>query len=298
MSASEVEPPEVRAEGPRVDLVVTTIGRPRELGRLLASIEDQGLVGLRVLVADQSGGPDVARVIEAFADRLDVLRVDSSRGASAGRNAAMAYATAPIVAFPDDDCWYPAGFLGAAIDWLEANPASDGLLTRWEDPDGEAGGTRWDRDAGPVDRRNIWTRGNTASTFLRRPVVEAVGQFDESIGVGSPGPWQSGEETDFLIRAVDLGFRVHYEPSMALYHPDKLRLLPAGEIAARGRAYARGMGRVLRLRGYSILFVAGWVARAAAGFGRAVLQRRRDRAAYYWALLLGRLEGWLGVTVP
>lgn len=279
-----------------LDLVVTTIGRPAELRRLLASIERQGVHGLRVLLADQSGTEEIAAIAESFANRLAIHRLVSRRGASTGRNAALALVQAPIIAFPDDDCWYPDGFLAQALGWLDAHPAYDGLLTRWEDPLGEVGGTRWDAAAGPVDRHNIWTRGNTASTFLRLPVVKAVGDFDVTIGVGSEGPWQSGEETDYLIRALDLGFGIHYQPSMALYHPDKLRYLPPRDVVGRGRAYARGMGRVLRLRGYGPAFAGMWIGRALVGAARAVALGRRQRAAYYWALVLGRLEGWLGVT--
>ena len=38
--------------------------------------------------------------------------------------------------------------------------------------------------------------------FLRRRVVERVGEFDETLGVGAGTPYGSCEESDYLIRAV------------------------------------------------------------------------------------------------
>ena len=49
---------------------------------------------------------------------------------------------------------------------------------------------------------NLWNRAISFTIFLRRDVVEAVGPFDEELGLGSGRPWASGEETDYLIRAV------------------------------------------------------------------------------------------------
>ena len=85
---------------------------------------------------------------------------------------------------------------------------------------------------------------NSATTFLRRDVVERVGQFDERLGLGSPDPWASGEEVDYLIRAIDAGARIEYDPSLVVRHavvPDDSRI---------GYRDGATVGYLLRKHGY------------------------------------------------
>ena len=278
----------------QVDLVVTTRDRPAELERLLGSLLAQTHRDLAVIVTDQSDDDASANVLAGFTPRLRLTTLRSAPGAARGRNAGLAHVSADIVGFPDDDCWYPPRLLEQVVATIDGRPDLDGLLCRWVDPDGDTGGTRWDRARGPVDRFNVWNRGNTASTFLRRHVVDEVGTFDERLGVGSDGPWQSGEETDYLLRALRAGFRIEYEPSLELYHPDKARTLPPDELIDRGRRFARGMGRVLALHGYPRSFVARVAARAAAASARELAKGDLARSRYHLARLRGLREGWRG----
>ena len=55
--------------------------------------------------------------------------------------------------------------------------------------------------------------------FLRRELVERVGAFDEALGLGSGTRFASGEETDYLVRALRSGARLAYEPSLVITHP-------------------------------------------------------------------------------
>ncbi|MGK5558747.1 glycosyltransferase family 2 protein, partial [Actinomadura kijaniata] len=72
---------------PRIAVIVTTVGRPRLLDRLLLSLAGQTLPPARVLVVDQGRRPGTAAVVGHRSDRLAVHRVTSPGGTSAGRNA-------------------------------------------------------------------------------------------------------------------------------------------------------------------------------------------------------------------
>ena len=72
---------------------------------------------------------------------------------------------------------------------------------------------------GQVTLATVWHGGNSASIFLRRSVLTAAGPFDERLGLGSGTPWTSGEEIDYLIRALRTGARVEYDPSLVVTHP-------------------------------------------------------------------------------
>ena len=101
----------VPRELPSFDLVVATVGRADELGRLLDSLEAQDYPSLRVVVVDQN---DDLRAADLLAGRpLELVHLQSETGLSRARNVALEHVSADVVAFPDDDCVYPPGLLAA-----------------------------------------------------------------------------------------------------------------------------------------------------------------------------------------
>lgn len=124
-------------------------------------------------------------------------------------------------------------------------------------------------------------------------MVDRVGRFDETLGLGSGTPWGSGEEGDYLIRAVNCGFALTYRPEITIFHDDK-----ASTYDERGRiraySYSMGLGRLLRKHRYPWWFVGYQCMRPCGGALAALLRGRTDRARYHFAVLRGRFEGWTG----
>ncbi len=119
-------------------------------------------------------------------------------------------------------------------------------------------------------------------------MVERVGPFDERLGLGSGEPWSSGEEIDFLIRALRAGAQIEYEPSLVVRHR-------VGVDDARiGLRDGASVGYLLRKHGYSPLVVGRMLVRPAGGALRALVRRDGNRARYYAATLRGRVRGYLG----
>ena len=85
--------------------------------------------------------------------------------------------------------------------------SSDGILKR----------QRFDAASGRVVQRNVWQRHISFAMFFRRDSVGDL-TYDERLGVGAETMWGSGEETDFLLRTLQRGQFVQYEPSIAVYH--------------------------------------------------------------------------------
>ena len=82
----------------------------------------------------------------------------------------------------------------------------------------ERSSASWKPDAAILTDDNLWNRANLVRDLPPAGVVERVGAFDERLGLGSPEPWSSGEETDYLIRAVRAGARIEYDPSLVVRH--------------------------------------------------------------------------------
>ena len=269
---------------PSFDLVVATVSRSRELGDFLDSLEAQSYPGVRVIVVDQNDDERVAEVIAGR--RLPVLHRRSVLGLSRARNVGLREVEADLVAFPDDDCIYPPGILGRVAASFVDDPGLDGLTGRTEDSAG-ATSASWKHDPALLTEDNHWNRANAASIFLRSELVGSIGEFDERMGLGSSEPWSSGEETDYLIRALRAGARIRYDPGIVIEHD------VSADDARVGYRDGASVGYLLRKHRYSRRVVARMLVRPAGGALLAVARRDPARARYYVASVRGRLSGYL-----
>ena len=247
------------------DLVVATIDRVDELGQLLDSLERQTHKQFRVLVVDQNGDDRVEAVLVRHAS-LRVERLRAPRGLSRARNEALSHLRADVVAFPDDDCVYPDDLLERVAARLAG---LDGITGRepW-----------WTADGAALTRDNLWNRAISFTIFLRREVVERVGAFDERLGL----PSSSGEEIDYLIRALDAGARIEYDPMIVVVHPQK-----ASDAALVGARDGASIGYLLRKHRYPLRVLIRMLLRPAAGV---LLDPRQAR--FHLSTLRGRIRGY------
>jgi glycosyltransferase involved in cell wall biosynthesis len=271
-------------ELPSFDLVVATVDRVDEVRPLLDSLERQTHRAFRVIVVDQNEDDRLGRVLAH--PGLDVVHVKAERGLSRARNAALPQLVADVVAFPDDDCIYPGDLLERVARRLAAEPSLDGLTGRSAAADGRSSPS-WQQDAAQLTRDNLWNRAISYALFLRRPLVERLGPFDEQLGLGAGTPWSSGEEIDYLVRAVDAGARIRYDPELVVAHGPEMR---AGSVV--GARDGASIGYLLRKHRYPPRTVATMLARPAGGIVLSVLKNDRARAGFHVATLRGRLLGY------
>jgi glycosyltransferase involved in cell wall biosynthesis len=233
-------------------------------------------------------------VLERYEGSLPVLRLHSKRGLSKARNVGLEKIAGDIVAFPDDDCWYPPDLLEDVVQMLVAHPEWAGLSVRALGSRGRSSSMLWDRSAGPIGRYSIWRRAISFGIFLRSSAVEAAGRFDEDLGQGAGTRWGSGEESDFLLRVLDAGRCVEYEPSLHVCHESPV---PAtGDDSRKAYEYGLGHGRVLRMHRYPLWFVAFRVAQLVVGSVVFLMRGRFAQARFYLQMARGRAEGWRSAT--
>jgi glycosyltransferase involved in cell wall biosynthesis len=244
-----------------------------------------------IVVADQDGKAELESTLAPYRDRISLQLVESARGLSRARNVGLRQVTGGVVSFPDDDCWYPPDLLQRVADTLERNPTWDGVTGRTIDESARSSVMLWQKEPGLITRENVWRTAITVTIFLRRALVERVGFFDETLSLGSGTPWGSGDETDYVLRALAAGFTLGYDPSIVVYHENPN---PPFSRSAAKRAYGYGMGssRVLRMHGYSRSFAAYRVLQLVAGSGYFLVRGRLGLARFYWAMARGRAVGW------
>jgi glycosyltransferase involved in cell wall biosynthesis len=276
---------------PRFSLVVATVGRSEELTRLIESLLRQTCESFEVIVVDQNVDDRVHRILSRY-DHLDVIHLRSELGVSRARNVGLNAARGEIIAFPDDDCWYPPDALESRLALLDGHPEWHALLGRSVDANGEESMGRWATRAGSITKLGVWTSVIAFNMFVRRSVCQQIGGFDESLGPGAGTPWGACEENDYILRAINAGFTAWYEPGVTAFHPNTVSDY-ATAAQSRGGPYGRGMGRVLRKHRFPLWFAAYSIARPALGAGFELLRGRTAKSHYHWVAARGRATGWL-----
>jgi glycosyltransferase involved in cell wall biosynthesis len=233
-------------------LILCTRGRTEELKRFFVSTVNQvGDIPCEVIVVDQNTDERIAPIIEAFEDRLRIKHIRSGTGLSRGRNLALQCTRGSIIAFPDDDCAYPKTLLRDVSGQFTSLPTAHGIAIMSRDFDGKPSGPRWGQKQGWITKNKVFRQAISYGLFFRAGLIRQVGGFDESLGIGSESSWQSGEETDYVLRALAQGFRIFYCPSLFSLHrggqEDESHF-------PKQVKYAAGGGRLVRLHTFSWMF--------------------------------------------
>lgn len=221
-------------------VAISTYQRAHLLPGLLTALEAQSLPNdaFSVVIAD-NGATDgtaevLARLVETTPLDVTVVRAERNRGPAVGRNLAWRAATAPVIAFTDDDCLpTPA--------WLEA-----GLRAMGEDHVVCVGRTSPHPDeahlaAGPFSRTvrvDDARHFQTCNVFYRRADLEGVDGFDEAFDE------PAGEDTDLGLRVVERGATPVFVSDAEVFHGVR-----ASSFRATVRETLRwtGIPRVIRL---------------------------------------------------
>lgn len=176
---------------PLVSVVVPTCGRPALLARCLQALESQSLPAERYEV---------------------IVSEDRERhGPASARNRGWRRARAPIVAFTDDDCVPDRDWLRRGLEAFSAG--TDAVRGRIVMPLPDSP-TDYERDARGLERAEFVT----ANCFVRKPMLEAIGGFDERYRLA----WR--EDSDLHFALLRRGARIVHEPGAIVLHPVR----PAG----------------------------------------------------------------------
>lgn len=280
---------------PLFSLVMCTLGDRPEMDRFLAALARSTCRDYELIVVAQGS----EAVIEAVAHKVkswpgleEIVIRTSPKGLSRARNVGLAAARGRYVAFPDDDCWYPEDFLARVATEFEADPALMLLSGKAVDADGVSSSTTYAPERSVMQKRTAFRQGISTAMAMRRSGPYAALRFDEALGVGSGTPFGSGEETDFLLRGLELGGRGLFDPSLHVGHEQHV-VVPSPGYFERRRSYARGYGLVLRRHRFSPLFVALNFAKTACGCAYYALRGDIATATAKYNWVRGAIEGYV-----
>ena len=196
-----------------VSLVVATLGINNILP-LLDSLEKQTCEKYECIVVDQSED----KILEDIASKYRNIKYIPSlrKGNSYNRNLGIMHASLNILAFPDDDCFFSPNVVEKVLDIFLKKPHIVGVSGSWRDSitgDVVLGGSKNKY----VNIFNVWTSVTTITIFLKSNIVKMVGGYNEAFGLGSK-IFEGGEETDFVLKVIENGNKILYEPDLVIYH--------------------------------------------------------------------------------
>jgi glycosyltransferase involved in cell wall biosynthesis len=280
------------SETVKISLVVATLGRTVQLDRLFESLARQDFADFEVIVVDQNPDDRLEYLFKhGWPFPLSRIHTPSARGLSRARNAGWKLAKGELVIFPDDDCWYPPWLLSRGMKLLAASNA-EVLTGRAADEAGRDINGRYSKAPHRIDRSNVWISGIEWVMLFKKSALQAVGGFDEEIGVGASTPWQACEGQDILLRILDKGLTCHFDPTFFGHHMEFDQLAPQA-MQVKGREYGRGLGYVLRVHHYGWLSAAWWIGRPLVRVVLSILRGDVEKCRYFFNIALGRLEGYM-----
>lgn len=214
----------------RLLLLTTVSSDPTRLAlceRLIASINAQSSPDLEVkhlLLIQDLPGDKVGESIAREHEWVRVHRSNQRLSLSKARNILLELArnagdlkVADVVAFPDDDAWYPSPFLAGLSRLFSGSTQPDIFVCRYSMTPEPTGA-----DMGGADKPSLlqFVQGASSNTmFISGNIVRQLGPFDETLGVGTALP--GAEDLDYALRAR-LKARTVRSSTMALIgHRDK-----------------------------------------------------------------------------
>ena len=202
---------------PLISVVVSTRDRPARLAGLLLALRAQTLPAdaFEVIVVDNGTGAAPAAAAglgpaPGPGPGARVLRPVRPGGPASGRNLGWRAASAPLIAFTDDDCEPEPGWLDALVAAARIDPGTilqgpTRPIARELERDGLLAHT--------VRIERLGPQYETCNIAYPRAVLEALDGFDESFGTEP-----AGEDTDLAWRALAAGHRAVFVDDAVVHH--------------------------------------------------------------------------------
>lgn len=230
-----------------VSVLLCTRNRPDKAARCIASVLANSYRDFELVVVDQSTDERTRAAAARIDDQRLVYIHTDTVGLSRSRNIAIRASRAEMVLFIDDDCIADRAWIASVVAEYDRDPALMGVFGRVlaygegrQDMVCPCLIDKQERQVvdRPVKPQLVLGSGNNMS--FRKDVFRRIGLFIESLGAGT---WmKSGEDTEFVYRALGAHMPIAYSPAPLVHHDNWLSLAQYPVLA---RAYLLGGSAVL-----------------------------------------------------
>jgi hypothetical protein len=213
------------------------------LNKLISSIGDHQKFPTEcrhVILLQNWNGDSIPEFIQSQNHIIDFLTTDKIISLSKARNRMLerckekAYIqNEDIVAFPDDDCWYPNSALSKICDAFAKDTLIQFLFCKYKSEDHDDTAINTKRRA---SIKELVRSASSNTIFLKGILALKIGGFDRHLGVGAPN--NGGEDLDYSVKAYLNATQICFSPLNLIGHRNK-------DNSLRGK-YFRGSTIVLR----------------------------------------------------
>lgn len=212
----------------KISVIATTQGRFLEMATMLYSVNRQGDTPIELVAGIQDSPVTADQLV--LAPKYDLVTVPLPKcSLSRARNALLPHTTGNIIVLADDDVVYPEGLFPMVDVFFSAHSSCGVVICDCDKRMSQALPAK-------QTRQQLFQRAPSHRLFFRRRALIEAGPFDENMGVGAPTPWQSGEETDMLLRIFDTGHEIWRITTPPIKHPDPIvyTMVPPEKITGYG----------------------------------------------------------------
>ncbi|MCW3001745.1 MAG: glycosyltransferase [Conexibacter sp.] len=211
-------------------MVITTFNGAERLPLLFAELDRQTLPRdqFEIVVADDHSTDGTAAVAAAHPG-VRTISAPEPFGQPGASNLGVSIATAPILAFTDDDTLPPPDWLERGLERMAATPSglfAGRIVLQLPQPPTVA--SLVDLGRGYLNQEDHVAEGfgATANLWMRRDVFDMLDGFDTRF-------LAQGHDRDFGERALEAGIEMVYAADVALEHPARSRARDLAKVAYR-----------------------------------------------------------------
>ena len=279
----------------KFSIIIPMRNNRAELMALLKTLERQSYTEyFETIIVDQSDIKEAPVEISRGSCRW--LHMEGT-GAACSRNMAIKHAGGDYLILVDANARFKDHMLQTLDRITSENPDYDvicGICLNMED------GMPYSRYSGPEPERVNFENYDCclgSAMAIKQTILSRVGLLDENLGTGTR--YGGSEETDLVLRILEDGGKLLYQPDYKVLHP-RLSSEQMSLYSWIDRHYRYGMGRGAMLRKH-LQIRPIWVLRhlilallkPAAGIFMEILRLQGRQALRYTASIIGRLHGFI-----
>lgn len=208
---------------PKVSVILPVGNREAYLAEALDSVLAQTFTDFELLVVLDGVPPQVEAIVQAYSDpRMRLLRLPVNLGISAARNAGIAAARAPYIAYMDSDDVALPQRLERQHAWLEAHPEVTVCASNWIKwyTDGRRTGVRYPETDGTIKARLL-----LVDSAIHNPTVMVRSEFMRKHALRFDSNFSRDQSHRLYVEVTRFGGSFHgLQEELLLYrrHPENV----------------------------------------------------------------------------